>query len=257
MFLLKKVVSAFLMPLPLCLLLALSGFALLRFGKRPRLGKLLLSGALLLLLAFSLAPVSDRLLGPLESRYPVFDAGALPPGSPEIGFVVVLGEGYGCYENQPPTSRVHRGGLVRLAEGIRIQRLLPGAKLIVSGGFSGKNSFSNARVLADLAVALGVPEADILLEGKSLDTEGEARLIRPLVGDTPFVLVTAASHLPRAMGLFAKQGMAPIPAPTDHLVKKRPFSLWTLVPTARELHKTEMAFHEYLGIAWGQLRSRI
>lgn len=61
---------------------------------------------------------------------------------------------------------------------------------------------SNAEIMARVAMEIGVPERDIILESKSKDTKDEARFIKPIVGNEPFVLVTTASHIPRSMALF-------------------------------------------------------
>ena len=46
-------------------------------------------------------------------------------------------------------------------------------------------------------------------------------VVKEIVGKDKFILVTSASHMLRAMALFRKQGMEPIPAPTDYMVKER------------------------------------
>jgi len=69
-FWLKKLVSFWLMPLPLCLLLLACGCALMRLPRRATLGRLMaLAGAVLLAL-LSNKLVSTRLLRPLEDQFP-------------------------------------------------------------------------------------------------------------------------------------------------------------------------------------------
>ncbi|MCK9263422.1 MAG: hypothetical protein M0R18_06365 [Deltaproteobacteria bacterium] len=55
---------------------------------------------------------------------------------PRLGvqWVVVLAGGHVSNESLPVTSQLLDETLVRLAEGIRIQQNLPGARLLVSGG---------------------------------------------------------------------------------------------------------------------------
>lgn len=38
------------------------------------------------------------------------------------------------------------------------------------------------------------------------DTEEEAAAVKQAIGDAPFLLVTSASHLPRAMIFFSRKG---------------------------------------------------
>ena len=65
-----------------------------------------------------------------------------------------------------------------------------------------------------MAEELGVDKADMVLEVESRDTKDHPLYVQHLVKKDPFILVTSAFHMPRAMKLFAKQGLAPIPAPS-------------------------------------------
>ena len=67
--------------------------------------------------------------------------------------------------------------------------------------------------MATLAQEIGVSPEEIVLESESMDTADQAQLIKPIIGNDVFVLVTSAAHIPRAMGLFAKLDMHPHPCP--------------------------------------------
>ena len=100
---------------------------------------------------------------------------------------------------------------------------------------------------------------DIVLETKATDTKDHPIYVKEIIGKDRFILVTSASHMPRAMGLFRKHGMEPIPAPTDYMVKEREGGLspGMFFPSAGSLEKAERAIHEYLGMMWGKIRSQI
>jgi uncharacterized SAM-binding protein YcdF (DUF218 family) len=86
----KPLVAATLMPLPLALFLAVLGGLLLLLGRRW-LGRWLVVLALLVVFLSSWAPVADRLLEPLEWAYaPVRDPAAVA----DVAAVVVLGGGW-------------------------------------------------------------------------------------------------------------------------------------------------------------------
>jgi len=70
------------------------------------------------------------------------------------------------------------------------------------------------------AVSLGVNWQDIYLDHLSKDSKDQAKEVKKIVGNHRFLLVTSAAHMPRVMALFAKQGLTPIPAPTNYRVKK-------------------------------------
>ena len=111
--------------------------------------------------------------------------------------------------------------------------------------------------MAKVAIDLGVPQADIVEEPRTKDTKDEARLLKNIVDDTPFVLVTAASHMPRAMAMFRKQGMHPIPAPTAHRVLRGPeIGFAEFFPSANSIEKSETVAYEYMGLVWAKLRGQ-
>jgi uncharacterized SAM-binding protein YcdF (DUF218 family) len=66
---------------------------------------------------------------------------------------------------------------------------------------------------------LGVDESRIVLEGRSLNTAQNAAFTRALVMPQPgqrWLLVTSASHMPRAVGAFRRAGFSVIPYPTGY-----------------------------------------
>jgi uncharacterized SAM-binding protein YcdF (DUF218 family) len=112
--------------------------------------------------------------------------------------------------------------------------------------------------MADVADFLGVDRGDMILESGSNDTEDQARLIRPIVGDLPLVLVTSAVHMRRSLALFRKQGMNPIPAPAGGTKDREPVVTpeW-FFPSVDALKEVTAAVHEYLGLVWAKLMGRI
>lgn len=250
MFLFKKLFAPLLFPMPLTLALLFLGLLLLWWRRRERLARILLTVGVLLLYLLSCRGVADRIILPLERAYP-----PRPPVT-DVAHVVVLGGGHVCNADLPTSSQINAATLVRLVEGIRRQRQIPGAQLVLSGG-RGMGPLSNAEIMATVARDLGVDPTTMILETESRDTKDEARLLRPILGTAPFLLVTSASHLPRAMRLFEAQGMQPLPVPTRHLARGRlGFSWGKFWPEATQLRKSERAIYEYLGLAWARLRGQ-
>ena len=254
MFLLKKIVAPFFFPVPLCLGILLFGLFFLWFTSRQKTGKILVSVGVLLLTVFSYGAISNTLLRPLEYKY-------APLSSLEdmhhVKWVVVLGGGHTSDPQVSISSQLSNTSIARLIEGIRFHNMLPESKIILSGG-GYFDPVPNAKIMADVALSIGINKEDLVLESVSKDTKDEAILIQKIVGKDRFVLVTSASHMPRSMALFKKRGMHPIPAPTDYFVKKRQrISPGIFFPSAINLFKAERAFHEYLGMAWAKLRGHI
>lgn len=248
MFELKKILSALLMPLPALLLVAFVGLMLVMFTTKRKTGSLLSLSALVLLFMASFQPISSRLLMPIEREYKAF-----LPVEQTIDYVMVLGNGHVVDDEIPPTSEISRTALMRLAEGIRIMRMYPGAKLILSG-YSGGTQVSHARMLAKVALALGVAKSDIVLLETARDTWEEAQQAALFVQNKSLVLVTSASHMKRAMQEFTNAGLNPFPAPTNYLANRSNEQAWdAYTPKSLYLEQTELYWHEKLGIWWRTL----
>jgi uncharacterized SAM-binding protein YcdF (DUF218 family) len=253
----KKIVGPLFFPMSLSLELLAVALVLLLFTRRQRLGKVLVAAAFVLLLAFSHPPLSERLVRPLEATYPPasLDTGA-PPNPPR--HIVVLGASLLGDRDLPPNSRISEITVARFVEAVRLHRQFPDSQIVVS--VPGKDTADEKRAYLDaLSHVLAVdPHKVRLLEG-ARDTDDEATLIRPLVGDDPFYLVTSASHMRRATALFRRLGMAPTPAPSAYLVRHRqtPRTLGLTHASAEGIRCAETAFYEYLGLLWSSLRRQI
>ncbi|SHJ35171.1 Uncharacterized SAM-binding protein YcdF, DUF218 family [Malonomonas rubra DSM 5091] len=245
LFMLKKFLGSLMMPLPLVLLLLVWAVLMLLRKKTRWLGGIFTLLATALLFAASYAPIANRLIAPLEQEYPGYQVAAEP-----ADYVAVLGHAHASSEIQPITSQLSPTGVVRVTEGIRIYRLNPGSKLIFSGD-KFEEPFSYAEKSRQLAISLGVPAEDILLIEGVKDTAEETLALAAAYANSNLVLVTSASHMPRAMMLCSKVGLQPIPAPTNYLAK--PVRKKLLFPSARTLAKTQYWAHEKLGQLWTRL----
>ncbi len=233
MFLVKKFLSRVFFPLPLCCELLVVGVLLLWLSKRQRLGKSLVSIGVLLLLVLSNAQIGDLLLSPLESSYPPLgNPSALSKNS--IRWVAILGGGLTIHS--------------RFLEGARVQQALPSSKLLLSvGGADG-----SADDAMETARLIGLRREDLIIIQGARDTREEVDRMSQIIGTDRFVLVTSASHMPRAMTLFQGAGMNPLPAPVEYMVRSRSsYENW--MPSADSLRLSERAIYEYLGLLWLRL----
>lgn len=256
MFWLKKMLGSSLLPVSLCLEVILLGLVLIWLTRRRTAGRVIVSLGFVPLALMGYGAFSDMLLRPLESEYPPLQR--LDAAS-QVKWIVVLGGGAVADPKLPVTSQLSQSSLVRLVEGIRLQRMLPGSRMILSGG-GYFDSRPSADVMAEFAKIMGVSEKEIVLERTSKDTADEARLIKDMIGQERFILVTSASHMRRSMALFERMGMRPIPAPTGHLVRDKvggrtnPGSFF---PNADGLQKAQTALYEYLGMGWSKITGQI
>src|SRR5438552_1886007 len=164
MFTVKKLISAFLMPMPLCLGVLAAGLILLWFTRRQKAARLLLTAGVALLVLVISTGAARLLVHPLEGYPPL-----LPPGGNSLDaralssrWIVVLGGWHAETTGLPPTSQLGTT-LARLVEAVRLKHRIPGARLVLSGGF-GSGGVTHADVLAGAAEILGVPRTDMVLE---------------------------------------------------------------------------------------------
>ncbi|WP_426816661.1 envelope biogenesis factor ElyC [Winslowiella sp. 2C04] len=246
----KKVVGGLLLPLPLLLAVMAIGIFLLWFSRWQKTGKIILSSGWLILLLISLQPVADRLLKPLEDRYPTWNGGQ------KVAYVVVLGGGYTWNPHWAPGSNLINNSLPRLVEGVRQWRDNPGSKMIFTGYAAQDNPVSTAEAGARVAKTLGVPDEAIITLNKPVDTEEEAREVKRAIGDQPFLLVTSANHMRRAMNFFHAQGLKPIAAPANQMAIDSPLNWWEKVlPSPLYLSHSDRAWYESLGLVWQWLKA--
>jgi len=262
LFCLKKIIGGLLMPLSLSLGLIAIGAILWRFSaRRTRLGRGLVVGGVLWLGVCGNEGVGTWLAHGLETRFPAIPE--LPAGAPlpaplaRCRFIAVLGGGHHYAPGWSANNELSPSALSRLAEAVRLARLLPGARLVVSGPPEPEGGPAHARVLADAAVALGVARERITGIDTARDTEAEAAALKAIAGDAPVALVTSAWHLPRAMALCRRQGLDALACPADFVTRAtgaRPadFFHWNV----SGLEDSTRAFHEWLGLGWARLRGK-
>ena len=236
-FFLRKFLTQWFYPLPAALLLVIAGLVLSRSFRYRPWGTILCWVGVALVFAAGCSWVANALLAPLENRA----AGELRA---DPAYIVVLGGGASSHRTRPASSQLHHASLSRLVEGVVRYRRFPGSKLVLCGG-PVFDTRSEAEIMQELALELGVKRGDIILETSSLTTADQARIAPRFVGKRPFLLVTCASHMPRALHLFRRQGLEPVAAPTHYLTvghRRRP---WALLPNGNNLIKVRRAVHEY------------
>ena len=248
---LKKLISACLLPFPIALALLICGLLLLWFTQRQRAGRILSTLSLLIFLIGGYDLFSGALIGPLERPYPPLSAEAVAAMAPAPVAIMVLGSGFRTDTTLPPNDRLSDNGIARLTEAVRLARMLPSARLIVSDGVG------QGEALAQTAVIMGVPRERITVEARSADTADEAALLPPLVGKDRFLLVTSATHMRRALALCRKQGLNPIAAPTDYAHGNSEWSAGDLAPHPVGFLRADYALHEWIGYWWSSLRGAI
>lgn len=241
LFILKKIISILIMPINLVIILLL--LSIVFFNKRPKASFKYLLSAVFLLLLSSMPIVSNTLMGNIEDNYEAFTRSSKP-----VDYIIILGNGHSTNDALPVTSQLKVASLQRLVEALRIYKVHPEARIITSG-FAGDDSVSNAEKMKQSLTLLGVPEQKIITENFPKDTEEEAQLIAPRVQGANVVLITNADHMPRSMKYFQLQGVFPIAAPTGYWVRGlNDERNWReFVPSSTKLEQTTVVWYETIG----------
>ena len=244
-FYLKKGISFFIEPYGFLLTLFLLAFYFL-LKKHYKLVKIFLSIAIGFYFLFAYPPFSNVLVSNLEEKYSKYNY------DKNITYIHVLGSGNSDDFSQPISSMLGDSALKRVVEGVVIYKKQPNLKLIFTG-YACCSSLSTAKANAMLAMELGVSQKDIIINETPKDTKEEALFAKKFIGKNSFILVTSALHMPRAMLLFHKEGLYPIPAPSDF--EKIKIDSYFYVPSVVYFNNSQKAIHEYIGILWETIKN--
>jgi uncharacterized SAM-binding protein YcdF (DUF218 family) len=227
----------------LCLLVWLGARRLgWRWLARLALAVLLLYGGAVLL-----TPLPELAVRHLENRFPV------PEVVPEeIAGIILLGGATGdgavaVARNQP----VLNGAAERLTTAMALHRRMPDKPFIVSG-FSGRlnpRGWNEAEITTRLFEQQGIDPAAVRFEARSRNTAENARLTAEMVGQDetrPWLLVTSAWHMPRAVASFRAEGFSVLPYPVDF--QTEPAQLGWPRDIGSSLGFAAIALHEWLGL---------
>jgi uncharacterized SAM-binding protein YcdF (DUF218 family) len=259
--------STLIMPLPVFFLLLLVS-TLLYWRKRKKWAGIFFAFSFFWLLLVSTPWIPQLLIKSLEKQYaPLLH---VPQNLPDSGVnILVLGCGHTNDLSLPWTGQLATQELGRVVEGVRLYKMIPGSKLVLSAS-NVDDHFSQAETAARAALLLGVSPEDTLHLPTPRNTWEEAMAYRERFGAESVethgdafethrraslqILVTDAMHMPRAMMLFRMAGLDPIPAPTNFIIKegKNPKSpdWW---PAPGNIAMFGKAVHEYMGIVWGKV----
>ncbi len=128
-------------------------------------------------------------------------------------------------------------------------------RLLLSGGSGNPfdQSYSEAREVVRLLTLLGIPEQDLIVEGRSRNTHENAVRSKAVLDSLGLssqkcLLITSAWHMPRALGCFRKAGLDVQPYPVDYMSERWRWtpSMW-LWPNPMDLHRWTLLWNEWAG----------
>ncbi len=253
----KKIVSRIFFPVPLITGLLLLGIGFQKYTRWKRTGRCMVGTGLTLLVIFGYNLGTMQVLRSMERTYPPLTAeiaAQLPAGTD----VFVLGQGLADEPGLPPNSRIGETYLARIIESVRVHRLLPDSRIYIS--VAGHVSHADKRhFLNEIADLMDLERETFTLLAGALDTNDELELLLDVFDGNSLVVVSSASHLPRAMRMFARTEINAIPAPCAYNVfyptEDAPWSPLSIFPSAGKMRISEHAIYEFLGNLWVRLRN--
>ncbi len=242
MFELKKIITAFLLPPGIFIVLLLFSGLWFLFKKNWKAG--IINCFLgISMWAFSISPVADAMLRGLESDFKI-------PEDPHGDVIILLGGG--IYDNVPDlsgTGAPSEDMLGRIVTAVRLQKKI-NVPVIVSGGAVFKGRKPEALIVKRFLIDLGVPDKKVIIEDKSRDTIENAKYTAEMCKRYGFkrpILVTSAYHMKRSVMSFKKVNMDVISFPSNFKTWKIKKYRWeSYLPNS--LGGSYTAMHEYLGL---------
>jgi uncharacterized SAM-binding protein YcdF (DUF218 family) len=242
MFILDKVLTMLILPTGLMVECALLGLLLSRW----LIGRVVLVIGVGALTACLVLPVDNWAIRPLEDRFP-----AVAAAPEKVDGIIVLGGAIDDMTSRDRGTPTLTSAANRLTTFVILGRRYPQAKLVFTGGSGDleqgvSNEAEYSRTLLD---QLGLPPDRVVFEDASRTTWENAVNTYALVKPQPdehWILLTSASHMPRAVGVFRKIGWPVLPWPVgyqsrDH-ISVYPQSL------GRRLGLLDWAAHEWIGM---------
>lgn len=255
MYYISKISWFFLQPSSFLVFLTLLGVALLWRGRAKWGRRLVTIGGLGLVIA-GLSPLGHWLVLPLEERFALPALSGSGVGKSKPAGIIVLG---GAQDTRVSGARgvaaLNEAG-ERMTEAVALARHFPDLPIVFSGGSATilYASISEAKVARGFFQGLGLAPSRITLEPNSRTTYENARFTKRLLeklGEKkgrPWLLVTSAFHMPRAVGCFRKAGIKVLPWPVDYRTRGRA-DLWRFFSRPSEgLRRVDFAVKEWIGL---------
>ncbi|NYT86640.1 YdcF family protein [Pollutimonas harenae] len=194
--------------------------------------------------------------GRLEQLHPYTEASSAPTAQA----IVVLGghtangrrNWFEPYDKETAIARIDKAAALYKAGR---------APLIVVSGAALEGNVSEAQIMAHALEQHSIPRSAIIMESRSFTTHENAIYTAETLKQhhiQHILLVTSALHMPRAMAVFAKQGISAIATPLapQIVVPDDPgFSFWQ--PDMRSLTASRSIVKEYVGLLVYWLRGWI
>jgi uncharacterized SAM-binding protein YcdF (DUF218 family) len=236
-------------PVFIIFILLIAALILCFIGSKNKNGILILGLAIILLYGASISPVPNYLAHSLEKDYL-----RAPAIKKAVDVIVVLGGGV-HYIHTLNNTFPSESTAARLLYAIEIYNKYGAKYFICAGKGSGKTS--EGEVMAQMALALGVPKEKIRIDAKSNNTwEHALELKKMLANKNLYVgIVTSGYHMKRSEKEFKKYFSNVVPLPASYSYSSSTGgNVLNYIPQTASLNATATTLREFIGSVWYEIK---
>lgn len=247
MFFLSKVFTyTFLSPGLFVFLTLLALVAILKDYRRISIYLVFISCLTLYML--SIRPVHNKIIYPLETKYPALTTA-------NVDVLIVLGGGvrHNTLDN-PRKAAPSDSSLQRVYFAYRLyhQKEVP---IIVCGGAPLGQATGESTVMAEALINMGVSADKIHQENSSRNTKENLLNIQNYLRQQGYKnpgIITSAAHMPRSMRTAAQLGIKATALPCDFRYEGNKYYFYDIFPDASYLRSNFISIKEYIGLLYYQ-----
>lgn len=233
---------------PLFWVVLMLGVGFLMLRRRPLAARRWIGLGLLVLVLLGWRVLPDRLMHTLETWHKP----AHPADVARYAGVVVLGGSFERASLQTGREAVQLNAHAeRLTEAVALALAYPDLPIVFTGGCvdTGEGCVPEAVLARRFFIHMGLAPDRVRYEAASRTTFENALLTAQLPGldkTRPWLLLTSAWHMPRAMTAFRSQGWHVTPWPVDF--RSNDHMPWTAYSLTKGVQQWQFALHECLGL---------
>ncbi len=257
MFYLSKFVWFLLQPSGSLTLILMCGTALL-WSRWHRLARRLVTFAAIGFVVAGVSPVGNALLLPLEER---FSRSQEDGEKDTIDGIVVLGGAVDPFVTQERGVVALHNSAERMTASVALAKHYKNARVVFAGGNASilRSGMTKAAAAEVFFTQQGVALERLAFEDRSRNTFENATNVKKLLNPKPgerWLLVTSASHMPRAMGSFRRAGFSVEAWPVDYRTAGYRSILQVFSKPSEGLYRVDVAFKEWVGLLAYRLLGR-
>ncbi len=232
-----------------------AGFAL--FTRNPKMKKKLIIISLSLFLLFS----NPYLINEIMYRWQAEESMLNSDKEYEAGILLT---GF-CSYNEKTGRGYFRGASDRFIQTVRLYHQKHIKKIIVTGGSSkvlkNRQSLKEADFVCAQLEQMGIPKENIIKENQSRNTHENGvytkQIIDSLKINPPYLIITSATHIPRAMKVFQKIGIEADPYPCHFASVESKFEFPdSLIPSTEAFDLWNTFMKENIGLIMYKLTGK-